>query len=157
MTLGRMFRLLATVCLVPLLNGCFGGVLVQEHTMRNSNVVLQSEPGYIATASGHSYGKQDVLEKWGPPYAKDMEGQIEVWKYHRELAFSGLFLVVIVPIPLLPPVGHRDTILHFADDKLVEVIREYGGGTGFGCLFLPTGGAPCRRAHPHPPEEWRPD
>jgi hypothetical protein len=153
--------------IVPLLNGCLGGAVIQRSAMSDdSNIALKDERGYIVNkVHGVEYSKQEVLQLWGPPYAKDLEGETEAWRYHREIAFSGLMLVVVVvPVPLLVPVGYRDTILFFSNDKLVKAVREYGGGTGFFCAVVQDFVNPpppgqfshpvCRIVRPQPPKEW---
>jgi len=162
----RIVRLVAVLACVPHLGGCLGGTVVRQATTTDdSNIALENERGYISKAQRDiEYKKEDVLQLWGPPYARDTDGQNERWKYHRETAFSGLFLEIILPVPLVVPVGYRDTTLIFSDDVLVKVVREYGGSTGFVCAVVQDliesspGRFPhpiCKSVLPRRPTEWK--
>ena len=75
--------------------------------------------------------KPAIEERWGKPDHIEATGEATTWYYDREWAFSGLSLVVlIVPIPIVVPVGHRHTVLHFIGDELTYVERELDADTG---------------------------
>ncbi len=142
MTLMRMFRILAIFCLSLVLYGCVGAAMLYKDTVPyNSDIILLSEKGYVKSIkpSGDPsiHKTKDVLERWGPPDKKEIDGTMEVWTYHHGITFSGVWLmVVIVPIPLVVPVGREDTFLYFTDNTLTKVEREYGRAPGVACGLM---------------------
>lgn len=90
---------------------------------------------------------KDFRRAWGDPKSIESSASLTRWKYNIDIAWRGLVVFVVVPIPLMLPVGHNELILSFENDKLVEVSREYGQGNyaicglhsegpdGFGCLI----------------------
>jgi hypothetical protein len=110
--------------------------MIHERTVSDdANLVLKKERGFVGNQLGEpKVKKEDALRTWGPPEKARHEGQAEVWEYRRELAWSGPFVVIgFIPIPLVVPVGYRNTHLFFTDDVLTKVVREFGGPTGAIC------------------------
>ncbi|MBK7975390.1 MAG: hypothetical protein IPK07_19600 [Deltaproteobacteria bacterium] len=86
----------------------------------------------ISTPDGAIRDTKPAIEaRWGEPDHVATSGESPTWFYLRERAFSGLFLVAfIVPVPIVVPVGHRHTVLHFLGDELAYVEREFDADTG---------------------------
>ena len=90
--------------------------------------------GYISAEveEEHSgYLKADVLKAWGQPDSKKLKGEIEYWRYEHGLAWAGLIPVLIVPVPLVLPVGKNGATLAFSGDELVSAVsrdRDMAGG-----------------------------
>jgi hypothetical protein len=77
---------------------------------------------------------QDAIrQKIGEPDRVDRRDGEEHWIYNRELGFSGPVIQVLLPLPLVVPVGYRHTTLVFVDARLDRVISERGGYNGFLC------------------------
>jgi len=148
MPIGRVaFCVLAILCATQM-SACVGLGFIHERertfTYERELVLriwnLYPERGDV----GYSYGfeskyqekheKEDVLKMWGPPDKTEVQGSTEIWVYQREMGFSGPWLmIVVIPIPLVAPVGYRNTILHFSGDSLVKIVKEEATPSGFLC------------------------
>ena len=136
MTLQSGIKMLVVLCSLVALSGCVGVGMIHERTdSDDTNWVLKKERGFIDKQPEQpKIKKEDALHTWGQPEKMGHEGQAEVWEYRRELAWSGPFIVLgFIPIPLIVPVGYRNTHLYFTDDVLTKVVREFGGSTGAIC------------------------
>ncbi|MDP9141882.1 MAG: hypothetical protein M3O62_13945 [Pseudomonadota bacterium] len=123
-------KILVCICAL-LLSGCVGGSLLSKATRDHQAFHLSKTKGWVIPHSAacsepiSDYTKKQVLELWGPPDKKAGQGAEEKWVYHRGWGWSGLFaMAVIVPIPLLAPVGYRDTTLHFKGETVQSITEE---------------------------------
>ena len=79
-----------------------------------------------------------LLDTWGEPDEKVHDSDsVERWTYDRRLRWNGLFaVVVIIPVPLIVPVGYEsDTFL--VKDGVVESVdrvRQYTVSYLYGAL-----------------------
>ena len=87
-----------------------------------------------------------LIEMWGRPKSDDIVNGIRNIVYDRSRAWRGIVIFVILPIPLLIPLGHNEARFSFENDHLVHV--EYTdnwltaavcglhseGPNGFGCI-----------------------
>ncbi len=90
---------------------------------------------------------EDIRAIWGEPKSRDVKDGQDRLTYNRDIAWRGLVVFVIVPIPLMLPVGHNEITLTFENDKLSQISSEYGEGNyaicglhsegpdPFGCLI----------------------
>ena len=136
-----------------LLSGC-AGVLVMHNPKKthDSDEFRLMGRGYISAKRAHSgYQKADVLKAWGEPDSKKIKRGVEYWRYEQGLAWAGLIPVLVVPVPLVLPVGKNSATLAFSGDELVSAVsrdRDMSGGmcgwflmdepssTKFGCLGM---------------------
>lgn len=136
MTIQSGIKIFVVLCSLFTLNACVGVGMIHERTdSDDANLALKKERGFIYKQLGQpQVKKEDALRTWGLPEKMGNEGQAEVWEYRRELAWSGPFVVLgFIPIPLVVPVGYRNTRLYFTDDLLTKVVREFGAPTGVVC------------------------
>ena len=78
----------------------------------------------------HNYSKSDVIEIWGQPDSKDIRGNVEYCRYKQEsLAWAGVIPMVVIPIPLVVPVGNNSVTLGFIDNELVSATSLYRDGS----------------------------
>ncbi|MBG8556203.1 hypothetical protein [Hymenobacter guriensis] len=81
----------------------------------------------------------DALRLWGKPHRIVAEGTQEKWIYKSgELAWRGMEVWAIVPVPLLLPVGHRKVALEFTNGQLVNYTVGDGRERFFGYFILQT-------------------
>jgi hypothetical protein len=66
---------------------------------------------------------------WGEPKSHGMKDGQEYLTYSADLAWRGLVVFAIIPIPLLVPVGYNEVTLYFDHDNLVRISEEYGYGS----------------------------
>ena len=135
-------RLIILLTAVFLLSGCVGvGVM----TMHNPDTELDSlefklgEKGFLNphVRESQKYTKEDVLVLWGEPDSKAVDGAVEEWRYNREgLAWAGLIPVVIIPIPLVAPVGKNGVVLSFNGNELIKAKENNREGGMAMCGWL---------------------
>jgi hypothetical protein len=73
---------------------------------------------------GPKYSREAILELWGEPNSKYVKEGVEYWKYQNEIGFSGVLIGLIIPIPIMVPVGYRYTILSFNEYYLENISYE---------------------------------
>jgi hypothetical protein len=83
---------------------------------------------------------------WGLPETDKVVNGLRIITYHQSLAWRGLVVFVIVPIPLLVPLGHNEAQFSFQETRLVHVQytenrlnaavcgNHSEGPNGFGCI-----------------------
>lgn len=137
---------LASVLALPLLGvltGCAGMAVVHEsvQTYDTPPFALDRRVGFFEHDDYNfrqrglviAATKEDVLNRWGAPARRSADGASERWHYKREIGWSGMIAFVIVPIPLLVPVGYRETVVEFSGDSLVKMSRAVGRQRGGVC------------------------
>jgi hypothetical protein len=89
---------------------------------------------------------QKLFEIWGSPKSDKVTHGYREIVYDQKLAWRGLVIFVVIPIPLLIPLGHDEAKFLFKDEHLAHV--EYmdnwlnaavcglhsEGPNGFGCI-----------------------
>lgn len=89
----------------------------------------------------HIYTKQEVIDLVGKPrreWSNDGYDYIAYSNRGKGWKWYGVIVWMVVPIPLLVPVGVEESILSFKDDKLEEVIENNSKGAFFGCIIINT-------------------
>ena len=115
--------------------GCVGVASVTEGIkFQYSNPEILPKMGEIQTQSRSvlTYSDDQLVELWGKPdtieYIHSQGGKAtEQWIYSREIGWSGVIAFVVIPIPLVVPVGYRDTILTIENGRVVH--GKYMSGT----------------------------
>ena len=94
---------------------------------------------YQAGRGGLVSDKETALEYWGEPAARVSlapDGS-EAWTYRGGVAWRGVAIWVVVPIPLVVPVGHNEVTMQFsASGDLVSGRAEQAAEKGFVCWIL---------------------
>jgi hypothetical protein len=85
--------------------------------------------GYCKAGEEPPSSQAQFRNAWGEPKKKGVKDGQEYWVYNDGLAWRGLVIFVIIPIPLLAPVGHNEVTLHFEHEKLTRIDHEYGYGS----------------------------
>lgn len=122
------------------------GVLLIQSSCIGISVVLGRKPVEISETLGLSIGERgfedggkttsDALKLWGEPRRKVVEGTRARWLYRSEdLTWRGAEIFVIVPLPLLVPVGHKRIELVFEHGQLLRYTISHAKQRQFG-LFL---------------------
>lgn len=89
---------------------------------------------------------EKLVDMWGPPDSEQIVSGRRTLTYRHGLAWRGLVVFVVAPVPLLLPFGHNEAKFAFHDESLVHV--EYTenqldaaicglhseGPDGFGCI-----------------------
>ncbi|MEO1406291.1 MAG: hypothetical protein AAFV54_07335 [Pseudomonadota bacterium] len=94
---------------------------------------------YQAGRDGFVRDKDSAIAYWGEPLAKAQlaaEGE-EEWTYRGGVAWRGVALWVVVPIPLVAPVGYNTVKMRFsAAGDLISGNAEQAAEKGFVCWIL---------------------
>ena len=133
--LPRIFLFLSLVSL----SGCIGIHLsykvkkdlnrIPDHTVKGKYVGQEIKNDYV-------YSKQEVIRLLGEPRKSWIKDGYEYLSYGKgEWRFSGAVIYVIIPIPLLLPVGLKDEVIVFKDNKFEKVIRIDTETYFAGCVF----------------------
>lgn len=81
---------------------------------------------------------QEVLSELGEPTRKSIVGDEEIWLYQsKDRYFCGTLVFIVVPVPLMLPVCHTDTIVHFQSGIAVKLVKEEVATHGGYCMLLP--------------------
>lgn len=113
---------LFSLSVVLLLSGCVGIGIAHRKEWHNPNEIAKS--------------MEEVKRRHkGEPQIKHEDNK-EVWTYKKESAHWGIVPIVVIPIPLVLPVGTNYDRIEFENGKCVKEIVEYNGWTGFRCGLL---------------------
>jgi len=114
-----------------LLGGCVGVTFINPEVLEKPPY-LKAEQGQISHKK-QEYSQFDVLSLWGDPKEKYMKNDLEHWVYNRELAWAGGVLYLLIPIPLMIPIGNRETTIIFEGDNAVNALYEIGRSQIYAC------------------------
>jgi hypothetical protein len=131
-----MFYRLLLIGLLLTQSGCFGISLV----VSTKQVELTKNIGpKIGDSGNNSLGTTptDVLAKWGQPDSKMATDSSEVWTYECDThLWRGIQVWLIVPIPLLVPVGYHNVRLEFTHNVLTKYTIDNAREKFFGYFFM---------------------
>ena len=103
-------------------SGCLGVAFTGNHSGSTSTPRIGRKPGHLMDGGdAHVLSDTEVRRAWGEPdeVAKPGDGS-ELWTYTGGLRWNGVLLfVVIIPIPLLVPVGREQVTLRFRGGEAV--------------------------------------
>lgn len=85
------------------------------------------------------YTKEEVSVFWGEADEHIIadNGQ-EGWIYNNRMAWGGAIIWVIIPIPLVVPIGYRSTTVYFDNNMTKGTLYEYARTPTHMCSLLPT-------------------
>lgn len=134
-----MARRAMMLTVLALLQGCVGGwVISNPQTDYAVDSVALRGKGYLASSmEASNWHLDEVLRVWGAPDRRRDEGRRTVLYYRSGLAWSGVVPWVLIPIPVVVPVGTNQAVLVFEDERLVSASAEDRDGAGGLCgLFM---------------------
>ena len=115
------------------LTGCVG---LTTHTGTEKSV--QQFHYYQSKRDGLVKNKETAMKYWGEPLRKTKENSgIETWHYRGGLAWRGIALWVIVPVPLMAPVGNNNVEMTFSPSgELINATAEAINEKGVVCYLI---------------------
>ena len=127
------------IVLVVSLSGCVG-LLFNYKTEKESLRIPDHNLGGWSISEkikeNYPYTKQEVIDLIGEPKKSWSKDGYEYLSYGKEeWRFSGVVVFIIIPIPLLLPVGVKDEIVVFKNDRLEKVIRIGTQDYFVGCVL----------------------
>ena len=135
-----MKTFLFPIFIALLLVGCVGGGPVVTKT--STTEVVRTGHSNIKYCIANEIGRllmcykgqepftttEQFISVWGKPKSHEVKDGQDYLTYNTDLAWRGLVIFVIIPIPLLLPVGHNEMHLVFEHNQLVRVEKEFGQG-----------------------------
>jgi hypothetical protein len=137
-----------------LCSGCVGFAFHGNEHHRADNPILTADRAHYdgSDSSNRRFPvptKNQVLAAWGKPDRIEMSSQgNERWIYENGIRWNGVVLFLLIPVPLLIPVGSDYMVVEYAGDSVVAVetinnaVKSYAGcgfyafhDIGFGCGF----------------------
>ncbi|WP_237248471.1 hypothetical protein [Sideroxyarcus emersonii] len=78
-------------------------------------------------AEANALTVEDFVATWGKPKEHGEKFGLEYISYNNSIAWRGFFgIFIIIPLPLIAPVGRNETILFFKDGRLIRTMVEFG-------------------------------
>ena len=148
-----MRTLIVFAMFCPFLQGCVGVAVLKPHTEVIDDPVIASIPNDAdpahkrkssEAANAVVYASEWVQTHWGNPYrVNHVSGSSdEIWTYRFRPIWEGIVPCVIVPIPLVLPVGRQKICFRLHDGCVVSASSTVpwmvGGVAGF--MLSPEGG-----------------
>jgi hypothetical protein len=118
-------------CLIVLQSACVGGFAAFTTTKESYYAPRGVEEPPVRGST-----KAEILLRLGKPKREYTEGSREFWVYNNDLALRGLIPVLIVPIPLVIPVGMNQSFVEFENDHVVGFTIEQAKAYGFVCVLI---------------------
>lgn len=81
--------------------------------------------------------KDKIVAFRGEPDKKIIEGNHEIWHYKKGFAWGGIVPVVIIPIPLVIPYWHQETVIQIENEQLISVESDETKSPIFMCSPIP--------------------
>lgn len=129
----------ATICL----SGCAGlGVVAfgdEESTIANPRISVEKGGLDSEDRSAPWTKAEDLLKSWGTPDKLEQTNtKTQLWTYHLGIRWNGIVVVaVIIPIPLIVPVGSDYIEFRIENDWVVSArTMEDAWLSMYGCVFL---------------------
>ena len=118
-----LFRVFCSLLLLSFLTGCIGGIVYYPRTEEKKEDYPQDMKC------------SEVITKWGDPQKKSVNGNELTLVYRNNndgYALFGLMpLILIIPVPLVIPVGLESTTVKCKDDIVISILdkkTDYIGG-----------------------------
>lgn len=77
--------------------------------------------GSPPTKSVANVTPDSLIAIWGAPDYQRVENGLSTLSYKHGLAWRGIVMFIVLPVPLVIPLGHNAATFVFNDDKLVHV------------------------------------
>ena len=137
--LSKIFLLSLLFCL----SGCVGAMFNYKFEEESKMIPDHHIKGWYVgqeIKKDHIYTKREIIDLLGEPRKSWIKDDYEYLSYGKgELRFSGVTIfAVIVPIPLVLPVGIKDEIVVLKEDHFEKVIKIGTASYSIGCTL--TGG-----------------
>ncbi len=131
------------IALLLCLSGCVAAMFSYKFEEESKMIPHMNIGGWSVSEKikkDHLYTKQEIIDLLGEPRKSWMKDGYEYLSYgKRELRFSGVTIfAVIVPVPLVLPVGIKDKIVVLKEDRFEKVITIGTTSYSIGCTL--TGG-----------------
>lgn len=140
LSIAKRFAFIALLCLC---SGCVGVAVTGDKSAVVNNPNVSKNKGYIGNAPlapDTHVTESELLKYWGSPDQIEVndKGLKQLLYKRNELRWNGITLMVIIPIPLMIPVGH-DYLSFTVDNGNITAanMKNNSGESGFYCWIAP--------------------
>ncbi|QOY54019.1 hypothetical protein HUE87_08975 [Candidatus Sulfurimonas marisnigri] len=130
------YKILLGLSLSIGITGCVGVTNIksaEKHVSFNPDLI----DGTIRGGSKR-YTKEEVAGFWGEADEHIIAyNGWEGWIYNNRMAWGGAVIWVIIPIPLVVPIGYRSTTVYFDNNMTKGTLYEYAQTPTNMCSLLP--------------------
>jgi len=123
--------------MLPFLHGCVGMGFVygKEHECANPTLMekaaISCDPSKAALVT-----KQALMQKWGEPDGKQVNGTTERWTYKIDTGYIGIVPMIGIGIPLILPLRNNKIILTLESENLTKATTIQTDWSGYMCGLL---------------------
>ena len=89
--------------------------------------------------------REDFLRHWGEPKSRQVDGRKETWRYGEDGRWCGIWLIAVVPIPLLMPICDTYDMVEFENGIALRSASRRFHVTGIFATIAPYPGAAILR------------
>lgn len=134
-----LLRILRIVVVSFLLTGCVGVT-----TALSTKKTTHQSAYYLSHGDMKIDDQASALRYLGEPEKiVNLQSGTEKWTYKKNVAVRGIYIWLIIPLPLVLPVGYNDLSLFFSSDgTLIYATSESGNEKGCVTMFLLSGCMP---------------
>jgi hypothetical protein len=123
------------------IHGCVGIAAKGNRSATVLNPNISKDKGKLGSeqVSDNFVTSKELLEYWGKPDKIEPVSNGEKWTYNFDLRWNGLIaIIVIIPIPLVFPVGYEYVSFTIENDNLVAAyMMNSSGETGVFYGYFP--------------------
>jgi hypothetical protein len=129
MVLSKGIRLIALLLVFMQVSACVGAAFIHGRTREYGQQLKESTVQKTV---------EEILKKRGEPDKIRCADEKEWWYYDRKVAWRGPVLyLIIIPIPLLVPIGRNETVYEFHNGMLTNKVVKETTVSGGSCGLLP--------------------
>ena len=134
-----LLKTLSIVIVSFLLAGCVGVT-----TALSTKETTHQSAYYLSHGDIKINDQASALRYLGEPEKiVNVQSGTEKWMYKKNVALRGIYIWLVIPLPLVLPVGYNDLSLFFSSDgALIYAISESGNEKGCVTMFLLSGCMP---------------
>jgi len=110
----------------------------KEKSVKANEQIRQHLRGYLVKGFhvGEKVSKDSALEHWGKADRIIKNGDIEEWQYlGNGHIWVGIIPMIVIPIPLVVPIGHNQTLLTFRENELIKITTKDSHLKGPACAI----------------------
>ncbi|MBK8276542.1 MAG: hypothetical protein IPK92_12115 [Nitrospira sp.] len=138
------FKLLSIAFLAIFLHGCIGIGFSWHGDRTTPTEPVPNLPNKkrLVAYQGKSLSAHYVLSQWGEPdHRGKIDSSSETWEYRgNNLRWHGLYLLILLPLPLIIPFGHDYVTIVIQDGQVRSAAQTASGNKfeffcGYSLLF----------------------
>jgi len=141
----NLIKILFIMSVMIMLSSCVG-IAVMSHSKQ---VTDNEDPNLVGCFYEHNIGFaafcnsekaslrtiENIIKFYGPPKKRYSKEGLDYLVYNEDFVWRGIFPMIIIPIPLIIPIGHHETILVFDNNKLIKITKEFDEMWGAFCGY----------------------